>query len=121
VRLRRALAATPCVSFYRYQVSFKLTQLEVTIDGDTAADAVTVYNQSEDEATMRKTATRDREREDDLLTASKAITPERRLEAAARLSAIAFQFHQAGLAYRENLRAGNGSVDNGQGEGKREA
>jgi len=26
VRLRRALAATPCISFYRYQVSFKLVK-----------------------------------------------------------------------------------------------
>jgi hypothetical protein len=96
-------------------------QLPVTVNANPDADAVTVYNQSEDEAAMPKTATRDREREDDLLAASKAMTPEQRLEAAARLSAIAFQFHLAGLAYRKNLRVANGSVDDDKGEGKREA
>jgi len=70
---------------------------------------------------MRKTATRDREREDDLLASSKAMTPEQRLEAAARLSAIAYQFHQAGIAYRENPRAAKGFVDDDKAEGKREA
>ena len=70
---------------------------------------------------MRKKSTRDREREQDLLSASKAMTPDQRLEAAARLSAIAFQFHQAGSAYRENLRAAKGRADNGGREGKREA
>ena len=70
---------------------------------------------------MRKKSTRDREREQDLLSASKAMTPDQRLEAAARLSAIAFQFHQAGRAYRESLRAARGCADNGGREGKREA
>lgn len=71
---------------------------------------------------MRKTANRDREREDDLLAAAKVMTPEQRLEAAARLSAIAFQFHQAGIAYREkNLRAAKGFVDDNKGGSKREA
>ena len=68
---------------------------------------------------MRKTATRDREREDDLVAAAKAMTPGQRLEAAARLSAIAFQFHQAGIAYRENFCAAKSPVAGD--EDKREA
>jgi hypothetical protein len=70
---------------------------------------------------MRKTANRDREREDDLLAASKAMTPQQRLEAAAHLSAIALQFRQAGTAYRENLRSLKGLGNDDKGEGNREA
>jgi len=64
---------------------------------------------------------RDEAREDELVALSKAMTPQERLTAAVRLSAIAFQFHQAGIAYRESVRAAKSAEDHAKEEGKDEA
>ncbi|RPI28545.1 MAG: hypothetical protein EHM61_04825 [Acidobacteria bacterium] len=66
---------------------------------------------------MKKTRTRDEARENELVAASKAMSPQARLEAAARLSAIAFQFHRAGITYREGLGAAKSVEGESQGEG----
>ncbi len=64
---------------------------------------------------------RDEPREDELVAVSKAMSPQERLEAAARLSAIAFQFHQAGIAYRESLGAAKSAEEHAKEEGEDEA
>ena len=61
---------------------------------------------------------RDEAREAELVAVSRAMHPEERLAAAVRLSAIAFQFHQAGIAYRESLRGARSDKGRGREEGE---